>query len=182
MDRNITFNNIISGGTAKSTGVEILIEKKRAKNFYGHIGGSLFNSTYIDYIGVERNRDSNYKYLFNAVGGYRPNNKWEISMRWSLFGGKPYTEIDVDKSLITDRAIYFTEKYNQERTPVYHNLFLRYEYRKIYQKYNMIGYIELWNAYNRKNIETYSWSSSAKKIIETTYFSFIPVGGFEIEF
>ena len=46
----------------------------------------------------------------------------------------------------------------------------------------MIGYIELWNAYNRKNIETYSWSSSAKKIIETTYFNFIPVGGFEIEF
>ena len=182
MDRNITFNNIISNGTAKSTGVEMLIEKKRAENFYGHIGGSLFNSTYMDYAGVERNRDSNYKYLFNAVGGYRPNDKWEISFRWSLFGGKPYTEIDVDKSLITDGAIYFTEEYNEGRTPVYHNLFLRYEYRKIYQKYNMIGYIELWNAYNRKNIETYSWSSSAKKIIETTYFSFIPVGGFEIEF
>ena len=115
---------------------EMLIEKKRAENFYGHIGGSLFNSTYMDYAGVERNRDSNYKYLFNAVGGYRPNNKWEISIRWSLFGGKPYTEIDVDKSSITDRAIYFTEKYNQERTPVYNNLFLRYEYRKIYQKYN----------------------------------------------
>ena len=36
--------------------------------------------------------------------------------------------------------------------------------------------------YNRKNIETYSWSNSSQKIIETTYFSFIPVGGFEIEF
>ena len=73
-------------------------------------------------------------------------------------------------------------KYNEKRTPAYHNLFLRYEYRKVYKKWNLISYVEFWNAYNRKNIETYSWSNSSQKIIETTYFSFIPVGGFEIEF
>ena len=48
----------------------------------------------------------------NVVGGYRPNNKWELSLRWSLFGGKPYTEIDREKSLLFDQAIYLKEKYN----------------------------------------------------------------------
>ena len=182
MDRNITFSQIESEGSAKSEGLELLIEKKRAENFYGHVGGSIFNSTFIDFLGIERNRDNNYQYLLNIIGGYRPSNKWEVSLRWSLFGGKPYTEIDEVSSIRYNESIYFTDKYNEKRTPVYHNLFLRYEHRKVYKKLNLISYIELWNAYNRKNIETYSWSNSSQKIIETTYFSFIPVGGFEIEF
>ena len=88
-----------------------------------------------------------------------------ILERWSLFGGKPYTEIDREKSLLFDQAIYFTEKYNEKKTPVYHNLFLRYEYRKVYKFWNVISYIELWNAYNRKNIETKNkFLEVAKKI------------------
>ena len=182
MDRNITFNHLKSGGRAESQGLELLVEKKRAENFYGHFGGSIFNSTFTDYLGNERNRDTNYQYLLNVVGGYRPSNKWEISVRWSFFGGKPYTEIDEINSILLNESIYFTHKYNEKRTPAYHNLFLRYEYRKVHKNWNLISYVEFWNAYNRRNIETYSWSNSAQKIIETTYFSFIPVGGFEIEF
>ena len=131
---------------------------------------------------MKRNRDSNYKYIFNIVGGYRPSNKYELSIRWSLFGGKPYTSIDTLNSSLFNEPIYFNEHYNEDRTPVYHNLFIRYEYRKGYRICNVIAYIELWNAYNRKNIETYTWSNTTKNILETTYFSFIPVGGFEVEF
>ena len=47
---------------------------------------------------------------------------------------------------------------------------------------NLVSYFELWNAYNRKNIELYFWSEADKKINEITYFSLIPVGGFELEF
>ena len=182
MDRNITSNQIKSEGIAEANGIELLIEKKRAENFYGHFGVSLFNSTYIDYLGIERNRDSNYKYILNVVGGYRPSNKWEISLRWSLFGGKPYTKVDRINSELFNQSIYFLDKYNEEKTPAYHNLFLRYEYRKVFKICNLISYFEFWNAYNRKNIETYIWSNSNRKLIEVTYFSFIPVGGFEVEF
>jgi len=59
---------------------------------------------------------------------------------------------------------------------------LRYERRKKMKYGNIITYIELWNAYNRKNIETYFWSKEKQDILETAYFSFIPVGGVEIEF
>ena len=182
MDKNLTFVNVISTGKAQASGVEILFEKKRVQNLYGLVGGSLFNSTYVDYNGIERDRDSNYNYIFNIVGGYRPSSKWELSFRWSLYGGKPYTKIDTLNSTTYNTPIYFNENYNEERTPIYHNLFLRYEYRKVFKLYNFITYVELWNAYNRKNIETYTWSTSNNSILETTYFSLIPVGGFEVEF
>ena len=68
------------------------------------------------------------------------------------------------------------------RESEYHSLFLRYEKKVNLKKSNLIYYIELWNAYNRKNIETYVWSQGLEKVIEETYFDFIPVGGFEIEF
>ena len=75
------YNGIVSTGSAESKGLELLIQKKRVENFYGLIGGSIFNSTFIDFNGVERNRNHNYKYIFNMVGGYRPKSDWEISIR-----------------------------------------------------------------------------------------------------
>ncbi len=182
MDQLRTYRDIVSSGKAKTTGIEVLIEKKRATNFYGLAGGTIYNSVYYDQFGFKRNRDNNYRYLLNIVGGYRPNFKWEVSVRWSLFGGRPYTEIDLENSNYYNEEVLFYNDYNQSRTPIYHNLFLRYERRKKMKYGNIITYFEFWNAYNRKNIETYFWSREKQKILETTYFSFIPVGGFEIEF
>ena len=182
MDQLITYRNILSNGKAKTTGLELLIEKKRAEKFYGIAGGSIYNSIYLDQFGVERNRENNYQYLFNIVGGYRPNLSWEISIRWSLFGGKPFTRIDLENSNYFNEEMIEYRAYNEFRTPIYHNLFLRYEKRKKMNHGNLIYYIELWNAYNRKNIETYFWSRENQSILETEYFSLIPVGGFEIEF
>jgi len=182
LDQLRTYRNIISNGKARTTGVEVLIEKKRATNFYGLIGGSIYKSIYHDQLDMKRNRNNNYEYLFNIVGGYRPNSKWEISLRWSLFGGRPYTKIDLENSNLNNEEVLVYNEFNQSRTPIYHNLFLRYERRKKMKYGNIITYIELWNAYNRKNIETYFWSREKQDILETAYFSFIPVGGVEIEF
>ena len=124
-------------------------------------------------------QDYNYRYIFNIVGGYRPKEKWEISVRWSLFGGKPYTPIDELLSSKLDYEVLFEDQNNEEKTPVYHSLFIRYDYRKNYGFGNLIGYMELWNAYNRKNIENYFWDSGLK---EETYFNLIPVVGLELEF
>ena len=182
LDELRTYSNIISSGKAETNGIEILLEKKRAINFYGLVGGSVYNSMYNDQNGIKRNRNNNYEYLFNLVGGYRPNPKWEISLRWSLFGGKPYTKVDLESSNYNNEEVLDYSEFNDYRTPVYHNLFLRYERRKSMKFGNIITYFEFWNAYNRKNIETYFWSRDKQEILETSYFSFIPVGGIEIEF
>ena len=182
LDQLRTYRNIVSNGKAKTSGVEVLIEKKRSTNFYGLIGGSIYKSIYNDQLDVKRNRNNNYEYLFNIVGGYRPNSKWEISLRWSLFGGRPYTKVDLENSNLNNEEVLVYNEFNQSRTPIYHNLFLRHERRKKMKYGNIITYIELWNAYNRKNIERYFWSREKQDILETAYFSFIPVGGIEIEF
>lgn len=183
LDQLTMHSGIVSNGQAESQGIEILIEKKRAEKFYGLIGGSLFNSIFFNSTGEKRNRNHNYRSIFNIVGGYRPSNSnWEISFRWSYFGGKPYTRINEQLSLQYGQEILDNNRFNEQKTPKYHSLFLRYERRKNMKIGNLVSYFELWNAYNRKNIELYFWSEADKKINEITYFSLIPVGGFELEF
>ena len=179
MDQSRIYGDINSNGVSDASGVEILIEKKRAENFYGLVGGTLFNTSYKDQYGIRRNREYNYRYILNIVGGYRPKSKWELSIRWSLFGGKPYTPINERLSEELQREILYLDKWNEEKTPVYHSLFLRYDYRLNFSFGNLVGFVEFWNAYNRENIETIFWDTGIKEI---TYFNFIPVGGFEIEF
>ena len=176
------YNGIVSTGSAESKGLELLIQKKRVENFYGLIGGSIFNSTFIDFNGVERNRNHNYKYIFNIVGGYRPKSDWEISIRWSYFGGRPYTPINLEASILNNEQYSDVENFNENKTPDYHSLFIRYEKRYNLKKSNLILFFEIWNTYNRENIETFFYSKERQSIEKIVYFSTIPVGGFGIEF
>ena len=179
LDRLSMYSGVTSNGRSVADGVELLIEKKRAENFYGLFGASVFNTTYTDFKGISRNRDYNYKYIINLIGGCRPQKDWEFSVRWSYFGGKPYTPIDEENSLLYGDEVLFLERWNESKTPAYHSLFLRYENHKKFQSGNLIFFVEFWNAYNRGNVETYYWDERIRKI---SYFDFIPVGGFEYEF
>ena len=179
LDRLAMYSGVVSSGSSTTDGIELLIEKKRAENFYGLIGATYFNAMYDDFDNISRNRDYNYKYIMNVVGGYRPEAEWEFSVRWSYFGGKPYTPIDEVKSQELGDEVLFLDQWNERRTPAYHSLFLRYENHKNFQSGNLIFFVEFWNAYNRENIETYYWEDRVRKV---NYFNFIPVGGFEYEF
>ena len=176
------YNGIVSEGSASSKGLEVLIQKKRVENFYGLIGGSIFNSTFIDFEGIERNRNHNYRYIFNIVGGYRPKSDWELSIRWSYFGGRPYTPINLEASISNNEQYSDVENFNENKTPDYHSLFVRYERRYNLKKSNLILFFEIWNTYNRENIETFFFSRERESIEKIRYFSTIPVGGFGIEF
>ena len=176
------YNGIVSNGTALSDGLEILIQKKKAENFYGLVGGSIFNSTFTDYNGIKRNRNHNYCYIFNVVGGYRPSTDWEISIRWSYFGGRPYTPINLNASIQADEQILYLDEFNEDRTPDYHSLFIHYEKRYNLKRSNLVLFFEVWNTYNRENIETYFYSRPNKDIGKIVYFSTIPVVGLGIEF
>jgi len=176
------YNGIASSGTALSDGLEILIQKKKVENFYGLVGGSIFNSTFTDYNGIKRNRNHNYRYIFNIVGGYRPNTDWEISIRWSYFGGRPYTPIDLNSSVLADEQILYLDDFNEDRTPDYHSLFIHYEKRYNLKRSNLVLFFEVWNTYNRENIETYFYSRVNNNIGKIVYFSTIPVVGLGIEF
>lgn len=175
-------DNLVDMGKAYTRGVELVIQKKLARNFYGLISGSYFRSSYRDYDGIWRDRVFDNRYLFSVEGGYKPSNKWEYSVRGVFAGGPPFTPFDIQASQAANKAIFDRNRINQERKPAYHSLNVRFDRRFNFSGSNLIFFLDCWNVYNRQNIESYYWNEAENKQDTRNQWSFLPVMGLEWEF
>jgi hypothetical protein len=173
---------LVGGGKAHSQGVELLLQKKLARALYGTCGYSYSVAEYQDLAGVERRRDFDNGQLFSLILGYRPSARFEFSGRWSYAGGRPYTAYDEPLSVLLNKGVIRRDQVNAKRYPPYHRLDLQLDYRKHYERFNLVSFFALLNAYNRANIATYYWDKSDHQRGRIDQWSRIPVGGFELEF
>jgi hypothetical protein len=171
-----------STGRAETRGVEIMLQKKMARDFYGLVSASLFHSTYRDGLGVWRSRIFDNKYIFSAIGGYKPEGTWEYGIRWSYAGGASYTPFDADASRRAGVGIIDEAKIFGERYPAYHCLNLRVDKKMYFERTVLDVYLSIWNAYNRKNIAGYFWNATTNQPDTEYQWSILPVAGVEYEF
>ena len=177
-----TPGRLVGGGEATSHGLELLLQKKLARDLYGSLSYSYSVSSYTDLTGKKRDRSFDNRHLFSAICGYRPSDRWEFSGRWSYAGGRPYTPFDPLLSTQLGTGIVQRDRINAERFPPYHRLDLRVDERRQYKRFNLVSYFTLLNAYNRKNIAAYYWDEDEQQPGRIDQWTFIPVGGFELEF
>ncbi len=176
------YDQLVATGQAFSRGVELLVQKKMARNLYGLVSAAFFKSRYRGLDGVWYDRNFDNQYLFNIFGGYRPNKKWELSFRWTYAGGIPYTPYDIEQSTAVNSGIIDVNRINDVRYPDYHSLKLRFDRRFLYKASSIVMYLELWNVYNRENTAFYYWNKVDNKEDFAPMWSFLPVFGLEYEF
>lgn len=169
-------------GKARSYGLEFVLQKKLMDKFYGMISGSWFRTQYQDLSEVWRNRVYDNRFVFAIQGGFKPDNKWEFSVRWLIAGGRPYTPFNLEASKIVNSGIYDEGRINTLRLPAYHSINLRLDRRFYFSGSNLTVYLSVWNAYNHKNIASYYWNEIENKPGYTYQFSILPVFGIEYEF
>lgn len=174
-----SLNNL---GQALSYGIELTVQKKLAKDFYGLISGSWFRSRYKDGNDLWRNRCFDNRYNFSIEGGYKPNRNWEFSMRWIYAGGTPYTPMDIEASKLVQRPVYDSNRINVSRYPDYHSMNVRFDRRFHFTQTNLIFYLSAWNVYNRKNIAEYFWNDKKQKPDTIYQWLLLPIFGLEYEF
>jgi hypothetical protein len=173
---------LVDSGKANSRGIEFIVQKKLAKDIYGLVSGSYFRSRYRDYNGTWRDRVFDNRYVFSAEGGYKPNNKWEYSLRWIFAGGAPYTPFDIAASDSIHQAVFDETRVNKVRYPDYQSLNLRVDRRFNFGGSNLIVFFSIWNAYNKKNVASYYWNEVENRQDTTYQWSALPVIGLEYEF
>lgn len=182
MERFRRYRGLVDSGEARSYGVEALLQKKLAGKLYGLVSLSLFRSRYRGYDGVWRDRTYDNRYLVNVVAGYKPSHGWELSARWGLAGGGPYTPLDVAGSTALNTGIIDNTRLNGARYPAYHALDVRLDRRFVLERSSITAYLNIWNAYNRHNVAYYYWNE-LENAPDTMYqWSFLPVIGLEWEF
>jgi len=169
-------------GKANAKGIEVILQKKLAEDFYGLVTASVSKTRYKDYFGNWHNRIYDNQFNFNLEGGYIPGNDWEFKVRWIYAGGAPYTPFDYEASKQAGVGIWDVSKTNSKRLPDYHSLNVRVDKRFNFSGSNLLVYLSVWNAYNRKNISFYYWNEVKNDIDSQKQWSVLPVLGVEFEF
>jgi len=174
--------NLVGHGEAYSRGIEIIVQKKFAKDFYGMISGSYSTAKYKALESSWYNRIYDNRYNFAVEGGYKPSHTWELSMRWIYAGGRPYTPINEAASLSTGYEMIDKNNINSERMPDYHSFNIRFDKRFLFDNSNIVLYLSIWNVYGRENISEYYWDEVNQKKESSTGWGMLPIFGVEWEF
>ncbi len=174
--------SLVSAGDARSRGVEVTVQKKMAENIYGLIAGSYYRSKYKGLNGTWYERVYDNKFNFSIEGGYKLDEKWEFSLRWLYAGGAPYTPFDEQTSLASHKGVFDAARINAARLPDFHSLNIRVDKRYYFTSTTLTVYLSIWNAYNRRNISSYTWNEMKDKIMEEQMWGILPVFGIKYEF
>ena len=173
---------LVSTGRGWSRGVEFMIQKKLTNKLYGLAGGSWFQSRYRDFEGVWRNRIYDSRYNITLEAGYKPNYKWGFSFRWMVGGGTPYTPYDLAASMNLGRGVLDVNNTNSQRLPGYNYLSLRIDRRFHFKRSALIMFASVWNVFNNKGVDGYTWLEASNSLGEGEGFPRIPIIGLEFEF
>jgi len=173
---------LASAGEAYSRGIEMIVQKKMARNIYGLASATWFRSRYRGGDGIWRDRAYDNRIIVALEGGYRPSHGWEMSLRWIYAGGSPYTPIDPAASQVAHNTVLQASRINSERYPDYHALNIRADRRFTFAHSSLVAYLSVWNAYNRKNVAGYFWNEAEQKADTVHQFGLLPIIGMEYEF
>jgi hypothetical protein len=128
---NVT--NLVSEGTGQNYGLEVTLEKFYSRGYYFLFTGSLFESKYRGSDNVERNTAFNGNYVTNLLAGkeFKIGQRHVISLdiRGTYAGGKRYTPIDVQASILAKNEVIDASKAYSLQYPEYFRLDVKPGYR-----------------------------------------------------
>ena len=104
--------------------------------------------------------DYDQTHILTALGSYKLGRGWQVGARFRYVTGSPYTP-NVGGIADFDSGSYAPiQEYpaNRSRLPAFHQLDLRVDKTWEFQSWKLSTYLDLQNAYNRKNTENISYN------------------------
>jgi hypothetical protein len=171
-----------SAGRGRVRGVEFFIEKKFSQKWFGQSNLSFSRTRHAGLDGIMRPGSFDYPFLFNAVGGYRLNSKWEFSSRLAYFGGRPYTPFDEVLSKQQRRGIFDLTKVNGVRAADYFRFDFRVDRTLTFRDKPLLIWLGLQNATNRKNFANATWDREKNELKISNQLGLFPLVGLDWRF
>lgn len=144
---------VSSTGTGRSYGIELLLQQKLYKGFYGIASFTAFRSQFNDKHGKLISSSWDTRFIASLTGGKLFKRNWELGGRWRLSGGAPYTPYNIALSSLVDvwningRGIPDYSLLNTQRLPVFHQLDMRLDKKIPFKKWILELYLDVQNVY-----------------------------------
>lgn len=177
-------------GTGTNYGVELTVERFLNKGFYYLFTGSLYQSTYTGFDGIERNTAFNGNYTTNVLVGkefYFTSKKEKkssllIDVKFTLNGGQRYVPIDLEESKLQNKTV---RDYDNAFIPQYDDYFrtdVKIGYKLNGKKITQEWAFTLQNATNRKNVFSQDYNTTTQEIVTKYQIGILPIMQYKILF
>ncbi|MBN2709452.1 MAG: TonB-dependent receptor [Calditrichaceae bacterium] len=145
--------SMVSEGAGEAYGAELFIQKRYSDiPLYGQLSLTYGKSEYRAYNGKKYYGQYDQRLVFNLSGGYRFNDKWEVSGKFRYFTGIPYTPVykPAENPLKPGEIQNLPEEYLSARLDAGHHLDLRADRYFFFSSWSLIVFVDIQNVYNFK--------------------------------
>jgi len=148
---------VMSVSKGRAYGIEVLFQQKLFKGFYGITTYTWYRSLFTN--GSKEYTPSawDFKHIITLVGGKKFKRNWEIGLKWTFYGGGPYTPYDVDYSIqvpvwdVNNEGQSDYSRINTKRLKAVHRLDVRVDKKWYFDKWNLDLYLDISNLYMNKS-------------------------------
>lgn len=171
-------------GDGRIFGAEFLVRANVDTRFSGWVAYTISRSERLDAGSDEwRLFDFDQTHILTILGTYNLPKNWSIGARFRLVSGNPATPLlggafDVD----SNSYVRVAGEANSIRQPAFHQLDIRVDKRWVYNRWMLNLYLDLQNAYNRRNQEDVAYSYDFEESAPFTGLPIIPSFGIRAEF
>lgn len=168
---------LTAAGRGRSRGIEFFAEKKWGARWFGNANVSISRATQAGLDGIQRPSTYDFPVIFNSVGGYRLNKKWEFSARTTVTSGRPYTPFDTVLSTQQRRGIFDLTRVNDLRVPAYVRIDVRVDRTFTFRDKPLLVFLGAQNVINRENISGFQWARRANRPVANEQLGLFPIIG-----
>jgi hypothetical protein len=176
----------VNKGTGRNYGLDLTFEKFFDKKYYFLFTGSLYDSKYRGYDGIERHTRFSGNYALKGMFGYEwklgTRSLLSVNTRATYMGGK--RDIPVNRH-VTDDGIeveFDYEKAYEERLPAYFRLDLNLDMKINYRRVSIEWFVGVVNLTNRRNVWTKYFDVARDKDVFIYQYGLMPGGGCRVYF
>ncbi|MBT5531092.1 MAG: TonB-dependent receptor [Cytophagia bacterium] len=148
---------VVFSGTGHAVGFELL-NRVNLKDFRLLASYTFVRSLFTDINDKLIPSSWDSKHLFSLTATKELKKNWRIGFKWRYVGGLPYTPYDLETSSYVaafnaiGQAYPDFDKLNEGRFKSFHQLDLRIDKNFFFEKWSLMLYFDVQNAYNFKNV------------------------------
>jgi hypothetical protein len=175
-----------NAGTGRNYGLEFTFQQYLINGFYALTNATIYNATYKNNDGIERNSRFNGKHIFNLTLG----KEWErskdrtlgTSIRVIWMGGFYEREVNEQASIDNKRLIYRNADAFTIKQPDYFRPDFRIYMKKSKEKYSRTLAFDIQNIANYQNVSYSYYDILQNKIVRQYQMGLIPILSYRWEF
>jgi len=167
-------------GTGRSYGVELQLQKKFSTvPLYGLVSLTANRSEFAGVDSVLYTGSFETRFIANLLAGWRFNPKWEVSGKYQVATGLPYTPFAASGPEEGERD--YTQ-YNQLNLPDYSSVAIRVDRRWSFQSVQLDVYLDIQNLFGRQNVTGTYWNERTRQEEFDESLGILPTIGVNVEF